>query len=151
MQFSSSSSTFYSNNKDENKKNKKKILLKLGENDSKKYIIKNKEALYDYNKLLKKMKDPNFMNGKYNNYQETKDIFNIQYNTSNFKKNPKQIINSYNIELIGENFEKKIKYKSRILGVDEGLIELPKVFSDPNINLFKTTVQTEDKKKKKNQ
>ena len=151
MQFSSSSSTFYSNNKDENKKNKKKILLKLGENDSKKYIIKNKEALYDYNKLLKKMKDPNFMNGKYNNYQETKDIFNIQYNTPNFKKNPKQIINSYNIELIGENFEKKIKYKSRILGVDEGLIELPKVFSDPNINLFKTTVQTEDKKKKKNQ
>ncbi len=151
MQFSSSSSTFYSNNKDENKKNKKKILLKLGENDSKKYIIKNKEALYDYNKLLKKMKDPNFMNGKYNNYQETKDIFNIQYNTPNFKKNPKQIINSYNIELIGKNFEKKIKYKSRILGVDEGLIELPKVFSDPNINLFKTTVQTEDKKKKKNQ
>ena len=125
--------------------------LKLGENDSKKYIIKNKEALYDYNKLLKKMKDPNFMNGKYNNYQETKDIFNIQYNTPNFKKNPKQIINSYNIELIGKNFEKKIKYKSRILGVDEGLIELPKVFSDPNINLFKTTVQTEDKKKKKNQ
>ena len=102
-------------------------------------------------KLLKKMKDPNFMNGKYNNYQETKDIFNIQYNTPNFKKNPKQIINSYNIELIGENFEKKIKYKSRILGVDEGLIQLPKVFSDPNINLFKTTVQTEDKKKKKNQ
>ena len=79
MQFSSSSSTFYSNNKDENKKNKKKILLKLGENDSKKYIIKNKEALYDYNKLLKKMKDPNFMNGKYNNYQEQKTylIYNI--------------------------------------------------------------------------
>ncbi len=151
MQFSSSSSTFYSNNKDENKKNKKKILLKLGENDSKKYIIKNKEALYDYNKLLKKMKDPNFMNGKYNNYQETKDIFNIQYNTPNFKKNPKQIINSYNIELIGENFEKKIKYKSRILGVDEGLIELPKVLSDPNLNLFQTKIEKDDKKKKKNQ
>ena len=97
------------------------------------------------------MKDPDFMNGKYKNYQETKDIFNIQYNTANFKKNPKQIINSYNIELIGNNIEKKIKYKSRILGVDEGLIQLPKVFSDPNINLFKTQMEIYDKKKKKNQ
>ena len=151
MHFSTSSSTFYSNNNEEKKKIKKRILLKLGENNSNKFIIKNKEALYDYNKLLKKMKDPDFMNGKYKNYQETKDIFNIQYNTANFKKNPKQIINSYNIELIGNNIEKKIKYKSRILGVDEGLIQLPKVFSDPNINLFKTQMEIYDKKKKKNQ
>ena len=142
--FSSTSSTFYSN-KNNNEEENKKIQISLTSENKTNYISRNKEALYDYGKLLKKMKDENFIKGKYINYQETKDIFNITYNTPNFKKNPKKIIKSYNIELIGKNFNKKKIYKSRVLGVDEGLIELPKVFSEPNINY---TEKNDEKKKK---
>ena len=155
--FSSTSSTFYSN-KNNNEEENKKIQISLTSENKTNYISRNKEALYDYGKLLKKMKDENFIKGKYINYQETKDIFNITYNTPNFKKNPKKIIKSYNIELIGKNFNKKKIYKSRVLGVDEGLIELPKVF---RIKIKRTSLsenfqkkeflsKNEEKKKKEN-
>ena len=51
--FSSTSSTFYSN-KNNNEEENKKIQISLTSENKTNYISRNKEALYDYGKLLKK-------------------------------------------------------------------------------------------------
>ena len=88
-----------------------------------KYILKNKSALKEYeiflNRFKKKKKQITFGSIS-KNYQ-------YQNKMSIFKDNPRLIISSYKANFTGNSDDKKVKFQNNILGVDEGLIILPKI------------------------
>ena len=117
------SKTTKKENKENEKFNHPKKLSNFINTDKKmKYILKNKSALKEYeiflNRFKKKKKQITF--GSINkNYQ-------YQNKMSIFKDNPRLIISSYKANFL-EDSNKKKRYQNNILGVDEGLITLPKI------------------------
>ena len=101
----------------------KKLSNYINTDNKIKYILKNKSALKEYeiflNRFKKKKKQITF--GSINkNYQ-------YQNKMSIFKDNPRLIISSYKANFTGNSDDKKVKFQNNILGVDEGLIILPKI------------------------
>ena len=99
-------------------------------NDENKYIFikNNKNALRYYKEFVKMQQD------KSRNNKLSLEFLNLNSHSKieKFKNNPILILKSYDKNLFDE---KKRKFKSQILGVDEGLITLPK-----NYNLFESPV-----------
>ena len=95
------------------------------------FIRKNKYILRDYEQFLKvreeRKKGIFFSSIKKLSYEERKknETYNM-YNKSPFKDDPRLIITNYKI-LKEESMEEKNIIKNKILGVDEGLIKLPKL------------------------
>ena len=105
------------------------------------FIIKNKNLLHDYDRYLQVKRERKkgivFSALKKISYEEKKKVetFNL-YNKHPFNDDPRLIMSSYNL-LKDFTVEEKTVAKNRILGVDEGLIKLPKLNKDTNyINLF---------------
>ena len=88
-----------------------------------KFIIKNKSALKEYEIFLnrfKKKKNQFTFGSINNNYQ-------YQNKMSIFKDNPRLIISSYKTNFMENTKNRIVKHNNNILGVDEGLIVLPKI------------------------
>ena len=84
------------------------------------FIERNKTALQDYEKFLKITKNKNTKS------KNNKNNFLEHYYKYPYKDNPKLIIGSYNTQILGNNdISVNKKYKVDIIGVDEGLIQLP--------------------------
>ena len=92
----------------------------ISSDSQREFIEKNKSALQDYEKFLKLTKNLN------NKSKHNKNNFIEHYYKYPYKDNPKLIIGSYNTQILGNN-DTSIgkKYKIDIIGVDEGLIQLP--------------------------
>ena len=129
----------------ESKISKRKIKSNLFNIENKNIFIKNnKNALKYYQEFLKMQKN------KSRNNKLSLDILNLNNHSKieKFNENPIQILISYDKILFDE---KKRKFKSQTLGVDEGLISLPKNYAiksplkfDNNNNLdIKAKLQTE--------
>ena len=101
----------------------KKLSNYINTDNKIKYILKNKSALKEYeiflNRFKKKKKQITFGSIS-KNYQ-------YQNKMSIFKDNPRLIISSYKANFTGNSDDKKVKFQNNILGVDEGLIILPKI------------------------
>ena len=105
------------------------------------FIRKNKNILHDYEQFLKVKEERKngilFSSIKKLSYEERKknETYNL-YNKSPFKDDPRLIITNYKI-LKENNMGEQNKIKNKILGVDEGLIQLPKLNKETNfIDLF---------------
>ena len=105
------------------------------------FITKNKNLLHDYDRYLQVKRERKkgivFSALKKISYEEKKKVetFNL-YNKHPFNDDPRLIMSNYNL-LKDFTVEEKTVAKNRILGVDEGLIKLPKLNKDTNyINLF---------------
>ena len=105
------------------------------------FINKNKNLLHDYNRYLQVKRERKkgivYSALKKISYEEKRKVetFNL-YNKYPFNEDPRLIISSFN-SLKDFTVEEKTVAKNRILGVDEGLIKLPKLSKDTNyINLF---------------
>ena len=105
------------------------------------FITKNKNLLHDYDRYLQVKRERKkgivFSALKKISYEEKKKVetFNL-YNKHPFNDDPRLIMSNYNL-LKDFTVEEKTVDKNRILGVDEGLIKLPKLNKDTNyINLF---------------
>ena len=105
------------------------------------FITKNKNLLHDYDRYLQVKRERKkgivFSALKKISYEEKKKVetFNL-YNKHPFSDDPRLIMSNYNL-LKDFTVEEKTVAKNRILGVDEGLIKLPKLNKDTNyINLF---------------
>ena len=105
------------------------------------FINKNKNLLHDYDRYLQVKRERKkgivFSALKKISYEEKKKVetFNL-YNKYPFNEDPRLIMSTYNL-LKDYTVEEKTVAKNRILGVDEGLIKLPKLNKDTNyINLF---------------
>ena len=105
------------------------------------FINKNKNLLHDYDRYLQVKRERKkgivFSALKKISYEEKKKVetFNL-YNKHPFNDDPRLIMSNYNL-LKDFTVEEKTVAKNRILGVDEGLIKLPKLNKDTNyINLF---------------
>ena len=129
----------------ESKISKRKIKSNLFNIENKNIFIKNnKNALKYYQEFLKMQKN------KSRNNKLSLDILNLNNHSKieKFNENPIQILISYDKILFDE---KKRKFKSQTLGVDEGLISLPKNYAiksplkmDKNNNIdIKAKLQTE--------
>ena len=100
------------------------------------FIKKNKNLLHDYDQFLQvkneKKKGIVFSALKKISYEERKknETFNM-YNKYPFNKNPRLIITNYKL-LNNDTVEEKSIPRHKILGVDEGLIKLPKFNKDIN-------------------
>ena len=92
------------------------------------YVENNKRALICFEEFIKLQTNKNDNNNKLSMHLLNLNGFS---NLEKYKKNPILILKSY-----GKNFvdEKKRKFKSQTLGVDEGLITLPK--NDFDMNFF---------------
>ena len=92
------------------------------------YVENNKRALICFEEFIKLQTNKNDNNNKLSMHLLNLNGFS---NLEKYKKNPILILKSY-----GKNFvdEKKRKFKSQTLGVDEGLINLPK--NDFDMNFF---------------
>ena len=107
----------------------KQVLSNLINAENKYIFIKNnKNALRYYKEFVKMQQD------KSRNNKLSLEFLNLNSHSKieKFKNNPILILKSYDKNLFDE---KKRKFKSQILGVDEGLITLPK-----NYNLFESPV-----------
>ena len=105
------------------------------------FIQKNKNILHDYEQFLKVKEERKngifFSSIKKLSYEERKknETYNF-YNKSPFKNDPRLIITNYKV-LKEKTTGEQNKIKNKILGVDEGLIQLPKIKKDINmIDLF---------------
>ena len=100
----------------------KKLSNYINKDNNIKYILKNKSALKEYEIFLNRFKKKKKITfGSINkNYQ-------YQNKMSIFKDNPRLIISSYKANFTGNLDDKKVKFQNNILGVDEGLIILPKI------------------------
>ena len=105
------------------------------------FINKNKNLLHDYDRYLQVKRERKkgivFSALKKISYEEKKKVetFNL-YNKYPFNEDPRLIMSTFNL-LKDYTVEEKTVAKNRILGVDEGLIKLPKLNKDTNyINLF---------------
>ena len=100
------------------------------------FIKKNKNLLHDYDQFLQVKKEKKkgivFSALKKISYEERKknETFNM-YNKYPFNKNPRLIITNYKL-LNNDTVEEKSIPRHKILGVDEGLIKLPKFNKDIN-------------------
>ena len=113
----------------------------LDTNSKQFFIRKNKNILHDYEQFLKVREERKngilFASYKKLSYEERKknETYNL-YNKSPFKNDPRLIITNYKI-LKEENKGNKNVLKNKILGVDEGLIKLPKLNKENNyVELF---------------
>ena len=100
-----------------------RLLSKLFNPEEKKIFIKNnKNALKYYKEFVKMQKN------KTRNSKLSLDLLNLNThaNIEKFKNNPILILKSYDKILFDE---KKRKFKSQTLGVDEGLIKVPKNYN----------------------
>ena len=104
---------------------------------SKLYLENNKRALICFEEFIKLQTNKNKNN---NNNKLSLYLLNINgfSNLEKYKKNPILILKSYGKNIIDK---KKKKFKSQTLGVDEGLITLPK--NDFDINLFDNLKNTD--------
>ena len=136
---------FNSSNSDNKKENQIPSLSDFLDINSKNFFIrKNKNILHDYEEYLKVKEERKngifFSPIKKLSYEERKknETFNL-YNKSPFKDNPRLIISNYKVlkeNNITDNNNNKVK-KNKILGVDEGLITLPKFDKDTKyVELF---------------
>ena len=113
------------------------------------FIRKNKYVLRDYEQFLKVREERKngifFSSIKKLSYEERKknETYNM-YNKSPYKDDPRLIITNYKI-LKEESMEEKNKIKNKILGVDEGLIKLPKINKDNNYIDYFHGIKTQDK------
>ena len=122
--------------------NKSTSLSDFVDINSKNYFIyKNKSILLDYEKFLKVKEERKngifFSSIKKLSYEERKknETYN-RFNKSPFKDEPRLILTNYKI-LKEESSGEKNVIKNKILGVDEGLIQLPKLNKENNyIDLF---------------
>ena len=122
--------------------NKASSLANFLDLNSKNYFLnKNKNLLHDYDRYLQVKRERKkgivFSALKKISYEEKKknETFNL-YNKYPFNEDPRLIMSNYNL-LKDFTIEEKTVAKNRILGVDEGLIKLPKLNKDTNyINLF---------------
>ena len=100
------------------------------------FITKNKNLLHDYDRYLQVKRERKkgivFSALKKISYEEKKKVetFNL-YNKHPFSDDPRLIMSNYNL-LKDFTVEEKTVAKNRILGVDEGLIKLPKLNKDTN-------------------
>jgi len=101
-------------------------LINKGKN--KLYLENNKRALICFEEFIKLQTNKNENNNKLSMHLLNLNGFS---NLEKYKKNPILILKTYGKNLFDE---KKRKFKSQTLGVDEGLITLPK--NDFDINLF---------------
>ena len=110
----------------------------IDKNSKNYFLIKNKNVLHDYEEFLKVKEERKngilFSSVKKLSYEERKknETYNM-YNKSPFKDDPRLIISNYKIlkeNSLNEN--SKNNKKNKILGVDEGLIKLPKLNKDNN-------------------
>ena len=92
------------------------------------YVENNKRALICFEEFIKLQTNKNDNNNKLSMHLLNLNGFS---NLEKYKKNPILILKSYGKNLFDE---KKRKFKSQTLGVDEGLITLPK--NDFDINFF---------------
>ena len=92
------------------------------------YVENNKRALICFGEFIKLQNNKNDANNKLSMHLLNLNGFS---NLEKYKKNPILILKSYGKNLFDE---KKRKFKSQTLGVDEGLITLPK--NDFDINFF---------------
>ena len=101
----------------------KTFLSKLFKLNERNIFIKNNKNALKYYKEFVKMQQKKTRNDKL-----SLDLLNINShsNIEKFKNNPILILKSYDKFLFDE---KKRKYKSQTLGVDEGLITLPKNYN----------------------
>ena len=113
----------------------------LDVNSKKFFIYKNKNILLDYEQFLKVKEERKngifFSSIKKLSYEERRknETYN-RYNKSPFKDEPRLILTNYKV-LKEESVGEKNVIKNKILGVDEGLIKLPKLNRDNNyIDLF---------------
>ena len=95
---------------------------------SKLYLENNKRALICFEEFIKLQSNKNKNNNKLSLHLLSLNGFS---NLEKYKKNPILILKSYGKNIIDE---KKRKFKSQTLGVDEGLITLPK--NDFDINFL---------------
>ena len=115
----------------------------IDKNSKNYFLIKNKNILHDYEEFLKVQEERKngilFSSVKKLSYEERKknETYNM-YNKSPFKDDPRLIISNYKIlkeNSLNEN--NKSNKKNKILGVDEGLIKLPKLNKENNyIEMF---------------
>ena len=105
------------------------------------FVNKNKNVLLDYDRYLQVKREREkgivFSSLKKISYEEKKknETFNL-YNKFPFNEDPRHIIINYNLSK-DYTIEEKTVSKNRILGVDEGLIKLPKFNKESNyLNLF---------------
>ena len=89
-----------------------------------KYILKNKSALKEYEIFLNRFKKKK--NENENTFGSINKNYEYQNKMSIFKDNPRLIISSYKTNFFDDTNKKK-RYQNNILGVDEGLITLPKI------------------------
>ena len=100
----------------------------INRDKSKLYIENNKRALICFEEFIKLQTNKNKNNNKLSLHLLNLNGFS---NLEKYKKNPILILKSYGKNIIDE---KKRKFKSQTLGVDEGLITLPK--NDFDINFL---------------
>ena len=115
----------------------------IDKNSKNYFLIKNKNILHDYEEFLKVKEERKngilFSSVKKLSYEERKknETYNM-YNKSPFKDDPRLIISNYKIlkeNSLNEN--NKLNKKNKILGVEEGLIKLPKLNKESNyIEMF---------------
>jgi len=105
----------------------------IDKNSKNYFLIKNKNILHDYEEFLKVKEERKngilFSSVKKLSYEERKknETYNM-YNKSPFKDDPRLIISNYKIlKEYSLNENNKNNKKNKILGVDEGLIKLPKL------------------------
>ena len=100
----------------------KKLSNYINTDNNIKYILKNKSALKEYEIFLNRFKKKKKITfGSINNNYQYQNKMSI------FKDNPRLIISSYKANFTGNFDDKKVKFQNNILGVDEGLIILPKI------------------------
>ena len=100
----------------------------INTDQSKLYLENNKRALICFEEFIKLQTNKNKNNNKLSLHLLKLNGFS---NLEKYKKNPLLILKSYGKNIVNE---KKRKFKSQTLGVDEGLITLPK--NDFDINFL---------------
>ena len=112
-----------------NKEEKPRHLLSdiINPEESKKFIYNNKKALLCFEDFIK------YQNNKSRNDKLSLRLLSLNTNIEEYKKNPILILKSYDKKIFDD---KKKNFKNQILGVDEGLITLPKSDYEEYINSY---------------
>ena len=133
--------------KEREKSHPKKLSNYIKTDINVKFIVKNKSALKEYEIFLNRFKKKEKQSfGSINqNYQ-------YQNKMSVFKDNPKLIISSYKANFPEDSKNRNVRYHNNILGVDEGLITLPKINieNEQNYIIEKENIFKDDENMNKN-
>ena len=89
------------------------------------FLRENKSTLKDYEKFLNMKKIHNTNNNALTIKDQHENVYKY-FKNRKFRDNPKLIISSYRTKEKNEIDESQKKYKVNIIGVDEGLIQIPK-------------------------